>query len=253
MRPVDGLLELQGVELRYGEQGRPVLSGLDLAVARGEWVSLLGPSGCGKTSLLHLAAGFLRPTIGRVLFMGRPVAGPGPERAMVFQEPTLFPWLTAYGNVAFGLRRRGLAGEALRRAALAALAAVDMAEAADKRPFSLSGGMRQRVALARALALDPSLLLLDEPFAALDLALRERLQDLALEVWGQGRRTVVCVTHNVAEAAYLGGRILVFGPGGQRPAQELRVPSGLGRNAPQTRELEGRLRELVRQNDGDNL
>ncbi|MHC1791493.1 ABC transporter ATP-binding protein [Solidesulfovibrio sp.] len=243
------LLRFCGVGFGYGGPGGPlVLSDVSLDVAGGGFVCLLGPSGCGKTTLLNLAAGFLMPTTGQVLFQGEPVAGPGPARAVVFQEPTLFPWLTVLGNVGYGLRRQGRRGEALRRSAMAALAAVGLAEAAGVRPFALSGGMRQRAALARVLALDPPLLLLDEPFSALDLPTREHLQDVLLGVWDGGRRTVLYVTHSVEEAAYLGGRILCFVPGCARPQFDLPVdlPRPRSRSGAAVRQLEERLRELLR-------
>jgi NitT/TauT family transport system ATP-binding protein len=192
------------------------LSNLSLCIAAGEFVCVLGPSGCGKTTLLHLLAGFLLPTGGEVRCNGRPVRGPGPERAVVFQEPTLYPWLTAQGNIEFGLRAQGLSAPMAETRAQEYLALVGLDEFAHSRPYELSGGMKQRVALARALALQPSLLLMDEPFSALDTQTREELQEELLRIWAQQQTTIVFVTHNVEEAVYLGQRILVLTP---RPAR----------------------------------
>jgi NitT/TauT family transport system ATP-binding protein len=177
-----------------------------------EFVCLVGPSGCGKSTMLNLAAGFIRPTSGRVLFDGREVAGPGPERAVVFQDPTLFPWLSVRQNVEFGLRSTDVP-EGDREARTArCLRLVGLTGCDDLYPHALSGGMRQRVALARVLALDPKALLMDEPFGALDANSRERLQDEVLGLWESDRRTVLFVTHSVEEAAYLADRVVIMGP-----------------------------------------
>jgi len=188
------------------------LDHVDLHVDEAEFVCVLGPSGCGKTSLLNLVAGFLKPSAGVVLFDNMSVAGPGPDRGVVFQDPTLFPWLTVRQNVEFGLRNAGCAPDRLAPRATAALAAVGMRAHIHKHPHALSGGMRQRVALARVLVLEPSALLMDEPFSALDANTRERLQDELLRIWDEHRRTVLYVTHSVEEAAYLADRVLIMGP-----------------------------------------
>ncbi|BBO88661.1 ABC transporter ATP-binding protein [Desulfosarcina ovata] len=189
-----------------------VLADVNLDVREGEFVCVLGPSGCGKTTLLNLAAGFIFPSRGRVLFDGRAVAGPGPERGVVFQDATLFPWLSVAKNVEFGLALNGLRGRFLRRRARGYLDRLGLNGHADKYPHALSGGMRQRVAIARVLALEPKVLLMDEPFSALDANTRERLQDELLRVWTARRRTVLYVTHSVEEAAYLADRVVVMGP-----------------------------------------
>lgn len=188
-----------------------VLSNIHLTVHEGEFVCVLGPSGCGKTTLLNLIAGFIYPSTGRVLFEGRPVTAPGPDRALVFQDATLFPWLTVRKNVEFGLRLRRMGGRLLEQTAFGYLETMGLAKHAEKYPHSLSGGMRQRVAIARVLALEPKVLLMDEPFSALDANTRERLQDELLRVWMSHRRTVVYVTHSVEEAAYLADRTIVLG------------------------------------------
>lgn len=248
-RPQAKALGLEHVVHRYGAGGPPVLQHLDCTITAGELVCVLGPSGCGKTTLLHLIAGFMAPTSGRVLCGGVAVSGPGPDRGMVFQEPTLFPWLTVRGNVEFGLRRAGVRGPELHATVLDHLARMGLADHAARYPHVLSGGMRQRVALARVLALAPSVLLLDEPFSALDLPTRERLQDELLSVWADRSCTVVYVTHSVEEAAYLGERILLFPPCGQGRPYEVPValPHPRQRLGPDTLALEAHLRGLLRQ------
>jgi NitT/TauT family transport system ATP-binding protein len=211
------MIRLENVTKRYRPsngrgQGTLALADVTLRVAEREFVCLLGPSGCGKSTLLNLVAGFIRPTAGRVLFQGRQVAGPGPERGVVFQDPTLFPWLTVRENVAFGLAAAGLARQEQRRRAADCLRLVGLEGHDAAYPHALSGGMRQRAALARILALDPKALLMDEPFGALDANSRERLQDELVRIWQAHRRTVLFVTHNVEEAAYLADRVIVMGP-----------------------------------------
>jgi NitT/TauT family transport system ATP-binding protein len=195
-----------------GPAGRHVLAvdDVSLTVGEGEFLCLLGPSGCGKSTLLNLLAGFVSPTHGTVRFAGEPVTGPGPERAVVFQDAALFPWLNARRNVEFGLRH--LPRKERRGTAEAMLAQVGLADFAHAHPHELPGGMRQRVAIARALALKPKVLLMDEPFGALDANTREHLQDELLRLWEAYRITVVFVTHNVQEAAYLADRAVVMGP-----------------------------------------
>jgi NitT/TauT family transport system ATP-binding protein len=244
------VIRFEDVSFGYAGQDQkpPVFAGLGFAVARGEWVCVLGESGCGKTTLLGLAAGFLRPGQGRVLCDGREVRAPGPDRGVVFQEPTLFPWLTVRGNVEFGLRRRGLRGAAARRAALAEIARMGLAAHAEAYPHALSGGMRQRAAIARVLALSPSVLLLDEPFSALDIPTRERLQDELAAIWAATGATVLYVTHSVEEAALLGDRVLVLAPCGKGIFREvpLALPRPRRRLAGDVLAVEARLRELMR-------
>lgn len=214
-------IQLSHLSLTYnGGAAQPVtaLQDLSLTVNRGELVCLIGPSGCGKSSLLNLIAGFLKPTMGEVLVEGQPVTAPGPERAMVFQDPALFPWLSVAGNIEFVLRMqrhpRARREEARRR--LVRLVGLEGFEHAH--PHELSGGMRQRVAIARALALEPRVLLMDEPFGALDAQTRERLQEELLRLWQETGTTIVFVTHSVEEAAYLGDRVIVLS---ERPARVL--------------------------------
>lgn len=208
-------LSLEGVSLTLS--GRPVLAGLDLTAQRGETVVVLGPSGCGKTSLLRLIAGLIRPDTGSVLVDGAP-PGPGRSAAMVFQSYRLLPWKSVRQNVAFALPRLDAATRAAR--VEAALAQVGLARFADAWPRELSGGMQQRVALARAIAARPGLLLMDEPFAALDAQSRELMQDeLRRLTSGETKPTVIFVTHSVDEALALADRILLLSP---RPARVIR-------------------------------
>lgn len=188
-----------------------VLSKLNFSIQAGEFLCILGPSGCGKTTLLNLIAGFISPTKGRVLLQGVEISAPGPDRGVVFQDAMLFPWLTVLKNVEFGLRLKGIKGRLLVDTAQKYLSIIGLAAHADKYPHTLSGGMRQRVAIARVLALEPKVLLMDEPFSALDANTRERMQDELLRVWMDYRRTVVYVTHSVEEAAYLADRIIILG------------------------------------------
>ncbi|RWR07215.1 taurine ABC transporter ATP-binding protein [Paenirhodobacter populi] len=205
------LLSFDDVSLDYSTQGA-VLSGIGLSFGRGEFLTVIGRSGSGKTSLLNLAAGFLAPSRGRITLDGAPVTGPGRERAVVFQDDALFPWLTVRENVAFALRLSGrLRAERLDRAE-ALLAGVGLAGQGGKRIWQLSGGQRQRVGIARALAADPAFLLMDEPLGALDAMTRDRMQELLLRVWSDSGAGVLLITHSVEEALFLATRVLVLAP-----------------------------------------
>jgi NitT/TauT family transport system ATP-binding protein len=180
-------------------------------IEQSEFLCLVGPSGCGKSTLLNIVAGFLAPTGGEIRIGGKPVTGRGMDRGVVFQDfAQLFPWRTALGNVAFGLEMKGVAKKERERIALEQLRLVKLEKFANAYPHHLSGGMQQRVAIARALAYNPSVLLMDEPFAALDALTRDDMQRLLSEVWRATRKTVVYVTHNVAEAVYLADRVVVM-------------------------------------------
>nr|WP_246548829.1 ABC transporter ATP-binding protein [Ancylobacter oerskovii] len=219
-----------------GRDGAPnwALRDVSLRIGRGEFVCLIGPSGCGKTTLLHLVAGFVKPTSGTVSFAGTPVAGPGPERVVVFQEYALFAWMTARQNVEFGLRTRGVPRAERRALALRALERVSLRHAADRYPHELSGGMRQRVAVARALVVEPEVLLMDEPFAAVDAMTRQSLQEDLLRLWRETGVSVVFVTHNVDEAAFLAQRVVVMGanPGSIRADLAIEAPHPRDRGSP---------------------
>jgi len=186
------------------------LEGVNLRVDPGEFVCLIVPSGCGKSTLLNLIAGLETPDQGQVLMDGRPVTSPGPERAMLFQEPALFPWMSVRQNVEYPLRLKGLSRGNQRSTAAEWLGKVHLSKFADAQPHELSPGMRQRAALARSLALQPDVLLADEPFGSLDAQSREVLQHELEKVWSQTRNTFVFVTHNVREAVFLADRVLLM-------------------------------------------
>ncbi|HKS23115.1 MAG TPA: ABC transporter ATP-binding protein [Thermoanaerobaculia bacterium] len=200
------MISIRGVTKSFGEI--VALDGIDLEVARGEFVCLLGPSGCGKSTLLNAVAGFVPPTSGEILANGTRVTEPGPDRGMVFQEYALFPWMTVRANVAFGLEMRG--ERDVRGKVDTLLSKLRLSEFADRFPKDLSGGMRQRVAIARVLALDSPILLMDEPFGALDALTRRNLQDELLRIWGELRKTILFVTHSIDESLYLADRIAVM-------------------------------------------
>jgi NitT/TauT family transport system ATP-binding protein len=201
------------------------LDNVSLNVAEGEFVCLLGPSGCGKSTLLDIIAGLTRPDQGRVLADGKVVAGPGRQRLVMFQESALFPWLDAFGNVMFGLKLRpDLTNKQRRRIADEYLDLVGLGKFKHAQVHELSGGMKQRVALARALAPDPQVLLMDEPFAALDALTRDQLYDDIQRIWMESRKTIVFVTHNVREAVCLGDRIVLMSPSPGRIAQVFDIP-----------------------------
>jgi ABC-type nitrate/sulfonate/bicarbonate transport system ATPase subunit len=205
-------LQVRGVERRFESAGGSMLAleATNLDVAENDFVTILGPSGCGKSTLLRIVAGLDVQTAGEVLLDGKRISGPSAERGMVFQSYTLFPWLTVLENVCFGLRERGMPREQQLGIAHGFLAKVGLAAFAEHYPKQLSGGMQQRTALARALANNPRMLLMDEPFGALDHQTRELMQELLLGIWEAQRKTVLFVTHDIDEAAFLGTRVVVM-------------------------------------------
>jgi NitT/TauT family transport system ATP-binding protein len=208
-------IEVREVSLTYDTpSGRvPGVQNVTFAMEASEFLCLLGPSGCGKSTMLNIIAGFLTPTAGEIRIAGKAVTGHGLDRGVVFQDfAQLFPWRTALGNVAFGLEMKGVGKEEREKIALEQLRLVKLENFARSYPHHLSGGMQQRVAIARALAYNPSVLLMDEPFAALDALTRDEMQRLLAEVWHATRKTVIYVTHNVAEAVYLADRVIVMTP-----------------------------------------
>ena len=220
----EAFLSIRGVSRSFAASGGGVptlaLQATDLDVAENDFVTILGPSGCGKSTLLRIVAGLDRQTSGEVLLAGQRISGPGADRGMVFQSYTLFPWLTVRDNVCFGLRERGLPRAEQLEIAGAFLDKVGLRGFEHHFPKQLSGGMQQRASIARALSFEPRILMMDEPFGALDEITRDRLNEQLQQLWQRERRTVVFVTHSIAEAVYLSTRIVVMSP---RPGRIVRV------------------------------
>ena len=227
------------------------LTPIALEVADNDFITILGPSGCGKSTLLRIVAGLDRPTVGRVLLDGVEVSEPGADRGMVFQSYTLFPWLTVLDNVCFGLRERGLARAAQLEIANGFIAKVGLVGFEHHFPKQLSGGMQQRTAIARALANGPRILLMDEPFGALDHQTRELMQELLLGIWEAERKTVLFVTHDIDEAVFMGSRVVVMSARPGRIKLDRAVPIAHPRHysvktTPTFSELKAELTEQVR-------
>jgi NitT/TauT family transport system ATP-binding protein len=222
-------LVLKDLSKSFAGEGKAqveALSHIDLEVRDGEFVSVLGPSGCGKTTLLRIIAGLDHATGGTIQLDGRLIDGPCPRMAMIFQEYSLYPWRTVIDNIAFGLEMKGMEKQERREKALEFLELVGLVDFAGNYPYELSGGMRQRVAVARALAIDPQILLMDEPFGALDAQTRNMLQRELLEIWEKTRKTVLFVTHSVDEAVFLSDRVVVLTsrPGAIREVVPIDLP-----------------------------
>ena len=218
-------LRIQDLGKQFGEgkARKTVLEDISFRMQSGDFTALVGSSGSGKTTILRLIAGLEQPSSGRILVDGEPVRGPGPDRGMVFQKYSLYPWLNAADNVAFGMRMQGRTATEIRERTAYFLEVVGLQDAAAKLPRELSGGMQQRVAIARALATDPSVLLLDEPFGALDLQIRESMQDFLLNLWHRTGLTVLLITHDVEEALVLAQRVHVLAPNPGRIIRSLDV------------------------------
>ena len=243
------LLTVRGVERRFDTT--LALQATDLDVAENDFVTILGPSGCGKSTLLRIVAGLDRPTAGEVRLDGQRIAGPGADRGMVFQSYTLFPWLSVRDNVCFGLRERGMARAAQIEVAQGFLQKVGLVGFEGHFPKQLSGGMQQRVAIARALANGPRMLLMDEPFGALDHQTRELMQELLLGIWEAERKTVLFVTHDIDEAVFMGSRVVVMSARPGRIKLDVAVPLAHPRHysvktTPAFVELKAELTEQVR-------
>ena len=221
-----GLLEVRNLDKIFGRDDQKVIaiSQLSLSVAEHEFVSIVGPSGCGKSTFLHIVGGFEPSSGGEMLLKGRPIGPPGPDRGMMFQDLSLFPWLTAIQNVAWPLEMKGIAKKESLRQAREFLDLVHLARYADLYPGQLSGGMKQRVALARLFALDPEILLMDEPFGALDSQTRELLQEELQSVWRRDRKTALFVTHDIDESIYLATRLIVFSARPGRIKADIKIP-----------------------------
>jgi NitT/TauT family transport system ATP-binding protein len=233
MSAEQGRIAIDRVQIRLGQGARAfeALHDVSLDIAPGEFVCLLGPSGCGKSTLLGALAGHLSPTAGSIRSDGQAVAGPDPSRGLVFQQHTLFPWQRAIDNVAFGLKMRGVPRAERRAQAEALLASVGLAGFEDRYPSQLSGGMQQRVEIARVLINQPRVLLMDEPFGALDALTRVKMQQLLLQVWERIRTTVVFVTHDIDEALFLADRIVVMSARPGRIVEQIVLPFGRPRDA----------------------
>jgi NitT/TauT family transport system ATP-binding protein len=219
------ILEMKNVGKIFAQNGRAIeaLRGANLRVKKGEFICLIGASGCGKSTLLRMAAGFEAATQGDVLMWGMPISGPAPSRGMVFQDYGLFPWLNVRDNIGFGPKSRGRAKAEIRDTVDHFVSLVGLKNFADVYPHQLSGGMKQRVAIARVLANDAELVLMDEPFGALDAMTRERLQDELVEIWSRTGLTVLFVTHAIDEAIFLADRVVVMSPGPGRIDNEYTI------------------------------
>lgn len=223
------------------------LRNIQLQIKPGQFVCLLGPSGCGKSTLLNAIAGFALPSQGSITVGSKPVSGPGPERGMVFQEYALFPWMTVAQNIAFGLEIKGLGRTAINREVDRLLEVLKLGDFKHRYPKDLSGGMRQRVAIARVLALDPPVMLMDEPFGALDALTRRSLQDELLRIWGELHKTIVFVTHSIEESIYLADRIVVmtYRPGTVKQDVVVNMPRPRDPSSTAFNELKRSLSQMV--------
>jgi NitT/TauT family transport system ATP-binding protein len=241
---------IEGVSKSFGHDGRSdALQEIDIEVAAGELLCLLGPSGCGKSTLLNIVAGFIPATRGRVLVDGRPVTGPGPERGVVFQEYVLFPWLTVAENVEFGPVLKGLERAERRKLSARYLDMVGLTAHAEKFPAQLSGGMKQRVAIARALANHPSIVLMDEPFGALDAQTREVMQEELARIQRVEPKTIIFVTHSIREAVYLADRVVVLtsSPGRVKQVFAIKLCEPRDRFAPEFTHYESAITRVVKE------
>jgi NitT/TauT family transport system ATP-binding protein len=242
-------IQVQGVHKVFSTSAQEVvaLRDIQLEIPPGQFVCLLGPSGCGKSTLLNAIAGFSLPTSGHVSVGKQQVTGPGPDRGMVFQEYALFPWMTVSQNIAFGLEIKGVDKVEIQRQVARLLEVLKLSEFKDRYPKDLSGGMRQRVAIARVLALDSPVMLMDEPFGALDALTRRSLQDELLRIWSELRKTIVFVTHSIEESIYLADRIVVmtYRPGTIKRDIIVDLPRSRDPSSAAFNELKRSLAELV--------
>ena len=221
-------VSIQGVEKKYNTRKGEVvaLNGVDFDIRENEFICVIGPSGCGKSTLLNIIAGLLEPTSGQILVDGKPINGTGTDRGVVFQQYALFPWLTVKKNVEFGLKLKGLSKEECDAIAMKYLKMVELEKFADSYPKELSGGMKQRVAIARAYAMNPEVLLMDEPFGALDAQTRTQLQSELLKAWQEENKTCFFVTHDIEEAIVLATRVVIMSarPGRIKEVVDIDIP-----------------------------
>lgn len=257
---MEGRIEISGLSIVLGEQAQAfeAVKALDCRIEPGQFVCILGPSGCGKSTLLGALAGHLVPSQGTLQMDGQPVVGPSQQRGMVFQQHTLFPWRSVRENVAFGLKMRGVAKAERLAAADEILALVGLEGFAERWPNQLSGGMQQRVEIARVLVNRPRLLLMDEPFGALDALTRMKMQTLLLDIWTRIRTTVVFVTHDIDEALFLADRILVMSPRPGRIIEDFSLDFARPRHTelmttPEFTHLKRHCLELLHHEDGRQL
>jgi NitT/TauT family transport system ATP-binding protein len=236
-----------GKVFQTAERDVVALNDINLTIPHGQFVCLLGPSGCGKSTLLNAVAGFALPSSGSIVADGRQVTAPGPERGMVFQEYALFPWMTVAENVAFGLQIKGMGRDEIEATVARLLSMLSLNDFRNRFPKDLSGGMRQRVAIARVLALDSPIMLMDEPFGALDALTRRNLQDELLRIWSALRKTIIFVTHSIEEALYLADRIVVmtYRPGTVKRDLLVDLPRLRDPAAPEFNALKRELGQLV--------
>lgn len=231
----------------HGENIVTALNKINIQISHGEFVCLLGPSGCGKSTLLNAIAGFSLPTSGEIIVKGEVVKKPGPERGMVFQEYALFPWMNVENNIAFGMDIKGESNEKRQLVVEDLLNTLGLSEFRTRFPKDLSGGMRQRIAIARILALDPPIMLMDEPFGALDALTRRSLQDELLRIWEKSRKTIIFVTHSIEEAIYLGTRVVVltYRPGSVKRDIAIEIPRPRDSSSAEFNEIKRELGILV--------
>ncbi len=249
-------LEVEGLGKAFEVEGAAPTVALDafsMSMAEGEFVAILGPSGCGKSTLLNIVAGFLRPTAGRVLVDGQEVTAPGSDRGVVFQEHALFPWMRALDNVTFGLRLKGVPHRERLAAGRRFVELVGLSGFERHWPRQLSGGMKQRVAIARALANDPKVLLMDEPFGALDAQTRRAMQDELVKIWASTRKTCLFVTHSIEEALLLADRVITMTarPGRVKAVQGVAQPRPRDDGAPAFVALKRQLADLLQHEAGE--
>ena len=228
----DNVIQIKDLEKIYGSGTNEVLAleKINLNIQNQEFICVLGPSGCGKTTLLNILAGFEFPTKGFAEVLGNPILGPGPDRTMMFQDYALFPWLTISKNIEYGLKQRTFCKSERQKIVNYFIELIDLKGFENKYPIQLSGGMRQRVALARAMAVDPAILLMDEPFAALDSFTRERMQDELVRIWQLNKKVVVFITHSIEESIKLADRIIIMSPRPGRIVEILTLDSARPRD-----------------------